>query len=342
MLQTNFIQLNQQVNQKVQIGGFVNSIRDHGGLIFIDLRSQTDLVQCVINPENNQEIFEIAQTIGCEFVLRIDGKVLQREESLINLKIPTGRIEIIVEKLEIAAKAKPLPFEIDGQNIAGEELRLKYRYLDLRRTKLKEMLTSKSKLFLAVRTWFDTQDFVEVQTPILANSSPEGARDFLVPSRLHPGKFYALPQAPQQFKQLLMVGGFNKYFQIAPCFRDEDPRSDRHPGDFYQIDCEMAWSGEQEIYDFSWQFIQQVLTNFTTKKLDPEFTKIRYDNAMDWFGSDKPDLRISQKIEKRVGQKMGKEKAGNAKIDEKLTGKLDEKLDRQTLEKLQIILTKIS
>ncbi len=247
-----------------------------------------------------------------------------------------------MEKLEIAAKAKPLPFEIDGQNIAGEELRLKYRYLDLRRTKLKEMLTSKSKLFLAVRTWFDTQDFVEVQTPILANSSPEGARDFLVPSRLHPGKFYALPQAPQQFKQLLMVGGFNKYFQIAPCFRDEDPRSDRHPGDFYQIDCEMAWSGEQEIYDFSWQFIQQVLTNFTTKKLDPEFTKIRYDNAMDWFGSDKPDLRISQKIEKRVGQKMGKEKAGNAKIDEKLTGKLDEKLDRQTLEKLQIILTKIS
>ena len=294
MLQTDFIKLNQNINQNVQIGGFVNSIRDHGGLIFIDLRSQTDLVQCVINPENNQEIFELAQTIGNEFVLRIDGKIAQRDFNLVNPKIPTGKIEIIVQKLEIVASAKTLPFEIDGQNVAGEEIRLKYRYLDLRRNKLKEMLTTKSKLFLAVRNWFDTQGFVEVQTPILANSSPEGARDFLVPSRLHPGKFYALPQAPQQFKQLLMVGGFNKYFQIAPCFRDEDPRADRHPGDFYQIDAEIAWKDQDDIYDFSWQFVCEVLTKFSTKKLDPEFTKIRYDKAMDWFGSDKPDLRIVQ------------------------------------------------
>ncbi len=330
MLQTDFIKLNQNINQNVQIGGFVNSIRDHGGLIFIDLRSQTDLIQCVINPENNQEIFELAQTIGNEFVLRIDGKIAQRDVNLVNPKIPTGKIEIIVQKLEIVASAKTLPFEIDGQNVAGEEIRLKYRYLDLRRNKLKEMLTTKSKLFLAVRNWFDTQDFVEVQTPILANSSPEGARDFLVPSRLHAGKFYALPQAPQQFKQLLMVGGFNKYFQIAPCFRDEDPRADRHPGDFYQIDVEMAWKDQDDIYDFSWQFVREVLTKFSTKKLDPEFTKIRYDNAMDWFGSDKPDLRIVQSgnQNKTPSSDIGE----NTKIENPTS---------EEIQKLQQILTKL-
>ncbi len=302
MVQTNFSSLNNQVNHIIEIGGFVNSVRDHGGLIFIDLRSQSDLVQCVINPENNQEIFDLAQTIGSESVLKITGKIVNREAKLINPKIISGKIEIIVEKLEIVAKANVLPFEIDGQNVANEELRLKYRYLDLRRNKLKEMLATKSKLFLAVRNWFDAQNFVEVQTPILANSSPEGARDFLIPSRLHPGHFYALPQAPQQFKQLLMVAGFNRYFQIAPCFRDEDPRSDRHPGDFYQIDAEMAWSDQDDIYDFNWQFIQEVLTKFTTKKLDPEFTKIRYDDGMDWFGSDKPDLRIKNNQNKNQGK----------------------------------------
>ena len=323
MVQTNFSSLNNQVNHIVEIGGFVNSVRDHGGLIFIDLRSQSDLVQCVINPENNQEIFDLAQTIGSESVLKITGKIVNREAKLINPKIISGKIEIIVEKLEIVAKANVLPFEIDGQNVANEELRLKYRYLDLRRNKLKEMLTTKSKLFLAVRNWFDTQNFVEVQTPILANSSPEGARDFLIPSRLHPGKFYALPQAPQQFKQLLMVAGFNRYFQIAPCFRDEDPRSDRHPGDFYQIDAEMAWSDQDDIYDFNWQFIQEVLTKFTTKKLDPEFTKIRYDDGMDWFGSDKPDLRIKNSNSQKTtpNQDIERfnfllEKAKNDKIDQ--------------------------
>lgn len=349
MLQTNFLKLNKQVNQNVQIGGFVNSIRDHGGLIFIDLRSQSDLVQCVINPENNQEIFDLAQSIGSEFVLRIEGQVVERDEKLKNPKIPTGSIEIIVEKLEIIASAKTLPFEIDGQNVAGEEIRLKYRYLDLRRNKLKEMLTLRHKLILKTRNWFDKEGFIEVQTPILANSTPEGSRDYLVPSRLHPGKFYALPQAPQQFKQLLMVGGFTKYFQIAPCFRDEDPRADRAVGDFYQLDLEMAWAKQEDIFEMFEKYVSEVLvdTQLTQKTLaDKEFTKLTYQNAMDWFGSDKPDLRIVQnKVEnKRVKsdetEKIGEIKLKKSEIENELqNANLAEKSE---IEKLQDILQKLS
>jgi aspartyl-tRNA synthetase len=282
------------VGQTLTVGGFVHTIRDHGGLIFIDLRSQSDILQCVVNPEKNAEAFKMAEKVHSEYVLKITGKVIPREAEAINPKLPTGEIEIEIENLEIVSKAKTMPFDIhaDGGNLAGEETRLKYRYLDLRREKLKKMMTQKHKLFLAVRNWFDQEDFIEVTTPILANSSPEGARDYLVPSRIHPGKFYALPQAPQQFKQLLMVGGFNKYFQIAPCFRDEDPRADRHPGDFYQIDAEIAWADQESIFALCEKLTKECLINFSDKRLaEEQFIRLRYDESMDKYGSDKPDLR---------------------------------------------------
>ncbi len=292
---TDFRPLNKSfADQVITVGGFVHTIRDHGGLIFIDLRSQTELLQCVVNPELNTEAFKIAESVHSEYVLKITGKVLLREPDAINPKLPTGEIEIEIQDLEIVSTAKPMPFDIHAENgnLAGEETRLKYRYLDLRREKLKKLMTQKHKLFLAVRNWFDSQDFIEVTTPILANSSPEGARDFLVPSRIHPGKFYALPQAPQQFKQLLMVGGFNKYFQIAPCFRDEDPRADRHPGDFYQIDAEIAWADQESIFELCEKLARECLVKFSEKKLAQEqFVRLRYDDAMDMYGSDKPDLR---------------------------------------------------
>lgn len=285
------------INQDITLGGFVHSVRDHGGLIFVDLRSETYLVQCVFDPEINQEIFKLAESIHSEYVLQITGKVVARNADMINPKIATGEIEILVTDLQILSEAKTMPFDIHGEsgNLAGEEIRLKYRYLDLRRGKLNKMFKNKHKLVLAIRNWFDTQDFVEVQTPILANPSPEGARDFIVPSRLHPGTFYALPQAPQQFKQLLMVGGFAKYFQIAPCFRDEDPRSDRHPGDFYQIDAEVAWADQEDIFELNEKFAIDTLEKFTDLKIPEKdkkgFVKLKYDDSMNMYGSDKPDLR---------------------------------------------------
>lgn len=295
MLCVDFTNLSKKnVGEKIEVGGFVNSIRDHGGLIFIDLRSQTDLLQCVIDPQKNESFFKIAETIRDEFVLRISGQISARSAETINPNLATGEIEVLIDTLEVVSEAKTLPFDIqaDDSNLAGEETRLKYRYLDLRRDKLKKQLTLKHKMFLAIRNWFDAQDFVEVQTPILANSSPEGARDFLVPSRLHPGKFYALPQAPQQFKQMMMVGGFNKYFQIAPCFRDEDPRSDRHPGDFYQIDSEIAWATPEDIKLLCEKLVVDVFSKFSEKKLKSDkFICISHQDALDKYGSDKPDLR---------------------------------------------------
>ncbi len=281
------------VGKQVQVGGFVHSVRDHGGLIFIDLRSGSELLQCVFNPEHNLEIFRVAEKLHHESVIKVTGIISQRSADTINPKIKTGEVELIVNDLQVVAPSRPLPFDIHAtDSLANEELRLKYRYLDLRREHVRNLLIKKHKLFLAIRNWFDSQGFVEIQTPILANSTPEGARDFLVPSRLHPGKFYALPQAPQQFKQLLMVGGFTKYFQIAPCFRDEDPRADRHPGDFYQIDVEMAWADETTIHQLCEQFIVEVLSKHSDKKLmTTKLTKISFAEAMDKYGSDKPDLR---------------------------------------------------
>lgn len=285
---------NSQLGKKLIIGGYIDTIRDHGGLLFFDLRSFGNYIQAVINPDDTKT-FEIAKSIHNEYVVILTGSLARRSEDTINQKIPNGHLELIITKIEIVSKAKILPFDIHSDNLANEELRLKYRYIDLRRTKLQELLVRKDKLILDIRNYFHNNDFIDIQTPILANSSPEGARDFLIPSRLHPGKFYALPQAPQQFKQLMMVGGFNKYFQIAPCFRDEDPRADRHPGDFYQIDAEIAWADQEDIYDFSWNFVQDIITKHTTKKLNPNFTKLSYDTAMEVFGSDRPDLRIYQK-----------------------------------------------
>jgi aspartyl-tRNA synthetase len=281
------------IGSKIILGGYVNTIRDHGGLLFLDMRSFGQYIQTVINPDNKEQ-FDIAKSVNNEYVLKITGTLDKRSEDAINPKIKNGHIEINITDIEIVAKAKTLPFDIHADNLANEELRLTYRYIDLRRDKLQKLLVEKNNLFLAIRNYFNKEGFIEIQTPILANSSPEGARDYLVPSRLYPGKFYALPQAPQQFKQLMMVGGFNKYFQIAPCFRDEDPRADRHPGDFYQIDGEVAWAGEKEIYDFSWKLINDVYSKFTTKKLYPEMTILPYDSAMENFGSDKPDLRFYQ------------------------------------------------
>ena len=335
------------VGEKLVVGGFVHSIRDHGGLIFVDLRAETNLLQCVINPKTNPKAFAIAETLKSEFILRISGTIIAREESLINPNIGTGEIELVVETLEIMAKAKTMPFDIHGENsLAGEETRLKYRYLDLRRAKLKDMLKTKHKLSLAVRNWFDSQDFVEVMTPILANPSPEGARDFVVPSRIHPSKFYALPQAPQQFKQLLMVGGFNRYFQIAPCFRDEDPRADRHPGDFYQIDCEVAWAEQDDIFELCEKLCREVFGNFTNLKIpSPAFVKIRYDDAMNNYGSDKPDLRYDLKwqdakpvfadSEFKIFADMCQNK--NSKVQALLVPNGSNKFSRSDLDKVQDI-----
>ena len=288
--------LKQKIGEHVTVGGFVHSIRDHGGLIFIDLRNDSKILQCVINPQANNDTFELSQHIRSEFVIKVEGKIQPRSSDTINENLETGEIELLVEKLEIVAKSLPLPFDIHAeQHLANEDIRLKYRYLDLRREKLKNLMVMRHKLILAMRNWFDSEGFVEVQTPILANSSPEGARDYLIPSRLHAGKFYALPQAPQQFKQLLMVAGFNKYFQIAPCFRDEDPRADRAIGDFYQLDLEMAWAGQEDIFVMFEKFVSEVLVRpeFTAKKLsETTFARIKYDDAMNNYGSDKPDLRF--------------------------------------------------
>ncbi|MGL4759528.1 MAG: aspartate--tRNA ligase [Patescibacteria group bacterium] len=294
MILIDYKKINQSlIEQDITIGGFVNTIRDHGGLLFIDLRSFGQTFQTVVDP-SQKEVFEIAKSLHSEYVVEIKGKISKRTPETINNKIPNGDLELLIEKLEVVSKAKTLPFDIHSENLANEDLRLKFRYIDLRRDKLQKLLIDKHNLILATRNFFSDQDFIEVQTPILANSSPEGARDYLVPSRLYPGKFYALPQAPQQFKQMLMVGGFNKYFQIAACFRDEDPRSDRHPGDFYQVDAELAWAKEKDIFDFSWKYISEVIVKYTNKTLFPELVELPYDSAMEHYGSDKPDLRFYQ------------------------------------------------
>jgi aspartyl-tRNA synthetase len=285
---------NLKTGDDVMVGGFASTIRDHGGLIFIDLRSEDQILQCVIDPETNPEAFKLSESVHSEYVLKISGKIQDRTEETINPNLPTGSIELVISTLEIVSKAKTMPFDIqaENKNMAGEETRLKYRYLDFRRSKLKKMIKLRSKFILAIRNWFADRDFVDVHTPILANSSPEGARDYLIPSRLHPGKFYALPQAPQQFKQLLMVGGFNKYIQIAPCFRDEDPRADRAIGDFYQVDGEVAWGDEDQIYELSNSLVKEVFAKFTDKKLMHEnMPKITHTEAMNKYGSDRPDLR---------------------------------------------------
>ena len=286
------------VAKKTILCGWVNSRRDHGGLIFVDLRDRYGLTQVVFDPKK-QEVFKLADSCRPEFVIRGEGEVRARPASMINPDLTTGEIEVAAEAIVILSKSLTPPFEINDKKrtMANEELRLKYRYLDLRHRYYLEILQKRDGIFAFIREFFHRKKFIEVQTPILANSSPEGARDYLVPSRLHPGKFYALPQAPQQFKQLLMVGGFDRYFQIAPCFRDEDPRADRHPGSFYQIDFEMSFIEREDLYGLLEPFFIEMTEKFSSKKvMTKPFPRLSWDEAMDTYGSDKPDLRYELKF----------------------------------------------
>lgn len=287
-----------KVGQEVQVSGWVNSRRDHGGLIFVDLRDHTGVVQLVINPEAS-DAFSLAESVRDEYVVRATGTVKERDENLKNPHLPLGSIEIVVGQLELLNKSEPLPVNVhdDGQQ-SNEELRLKYRYLDLRRPKMQSRLKQRADMYRHIRQYMDSHTFTEVTTPILANSSPEGARDFLVPARLHSGKFYALPQAPQQFKQLLMVGGIDRYYQIAACFRDEDARADRLYGEFYQLDLEMAFVEDGETVRSTVEpLIKELVKDFASKQLlSEDVPRIPYRQAMEEYGSDKPDLRFGMKL----------------------------------------------
>ncbi len=278
----------EDINKEVELSGWIQRIRNLGGMIFIDLRDQFGITQIVINDEKMQEQVKNVPTESC---IHISGKVVERSSK--NHKMPTGDIEVVANSFEILGKCKNvLPFEINTDQEVREDLRLEYRFLDLRNEKLHNIILLRSKILKALRDKMDELGFAEIQTPILANSSPEGARDFLVPSRLHPGEFYALPQAPQQFKQLLMVSGFDKYFQIAPCFRDEDPRADRAPGEFYQLDFEMSFATQEDVFKVVEDVIPYVFKKFTNWKVDEgPFIRIPYREAMEKYGIDKPDLR---------------------------------------------------
>lgn len=287
-----------KIGEKITVKGWVNSRRDHGGLIFIDLRDHSGLLQLVISPDF-AESFELAEKCRDEFVISATGVVKERAENLKNPNISTGEVELIVENLEILNRSEPLPIAVsDNGQKSNEELRLKYRFLDLRREKMQKMLRRRAEFYCEIRKFMENHEFIEVATPILANSSPEGARDFLIPSRVHPGKFYALPQAPQQFKQLLMVGGIDKYYQIATCFRDEDPRADRLYGDFYQLDLEKAFvENGEEIRSEMEVLIKDLVKNFAKKELlSEEIPRIPYEVAMEKYGSDKPDLRFRMEL----------------------------------------------
>ena len=287
-----------KIGEKITVKGWVNSRRDHGGLIFIDLRDHSGLLQLVISPDF-AESFELAEKCRDEFVISATGVIKERAENLKNPNISTGEIELIVENLEILNRSEPLPVAVsDNGQKSNEELRLRYRFLDLRREKMQKMLRRRAEFYREIRKFMENHEFIEVATPILANSSPEGARDFLIPSRVHPGKFYALPQAPQQFKQLLMVGGIDKYYQIATCFRDEDPRADRLYGDFYQLDLEKAFvENGEEIRSEMEVLIKDLAKNFAKKELlSEEIPRIPYEVAMEKYGSDKPDLRFGMEL----------------------------------------------
>ena len=286
--------------QEVLVKGWVHSRRDHGNLIFIDLRDHTGLIQVTVNKDlSGAEVLSVAEKIRDEWVLSITGTIENRAAELINPNLETGKVEIKAKSIEVLTQAKTPPFPVArDEDLANEDIRLKYRFIDLRRPKIQKYLKQRAQVIKHIRNFMDLRGFWEITTPILANSSPEGARDFLVPSRLHPGKFYALPQAPQQFKQLLMVGGIPKYYQIAPCFRDEDARADRSPGEFYQLDMEMSFATQEEVWKEMEDLFKEVTEKFSTKKIQQfPFPKIKYADAMDIYGSDKPDLRFDMKLQ---------------------------------------------
>ena len=276
--------------QEIVLSGWINKKRDHGNLLFVDLRDNYGITQCIIDKSN--ESFKLLEKIQLESVIKIKGKVVKRSGVTINSELQTGEIEINIDNFEVLGTCKELPMPVFSDQEYAEEIRLKYRFLDLRRKKIHDNIILRSKVISFIRNEMFKLGFLEFQTPILTSSSPEGARDFLVPSRLNPGKFYALPQAPQQFKQLIMVSGFDKYFQIAPCFRDEDARADRSPGEFYQLDLEMSFVEQEDIFQVVEKLIVNVFKNFSSKKLMYEkFPRIPYDESMLKYGSDKPDLR---------------------------------------------------
>mgnify|MGYP001223596789 FL=1 len=278
------------LDKDISISGWINKKRDHGNLLFIDLRDNYGITQCIIDKEN-KNFLELEKT-QLETVIKIQGKVINRSNETINKDIETGEIEVVINKFEILGTCKELPMPVFSDQEYAEEIRLKYRFLDLRRKKIHENIILRSKVISYIRNEMTKIGFLEFQTPILTSSSPEGARDFLVPSRLNPGKFYALPQAPQQFKQLIMVSGFDKYFQIAPCFRDEDARADRSPGEFYQLDLEMSFVEQEDVFNVVEELLVNTFKKFSNKKLMyDQFPKISYVDAMLKYGSDKPDLR---------------------------------------------------
>ena len=274
----------------VILSGWINKKRDHGNLLFIDLRDHYGITQCVIDKEN--KFFKELEKLQLETVIKINGKVIERSKETINKDLLTGDIEVAIEKFEIIGKTKELPLPVFSDQEYSEEIRLKYRFLDLRRKQIHNNIILRSKVISFIRKEMEKMDFLEFQTPILTSSSPEGARDFLVPSRLNPGKFYALPQAPQQFKQLIMISGFDKYFQIAPCFRDEDARADRSPGEFYQLDIEMSFVEQEDVFSVIENLFLKLFKEFSNKKLASEkFPRIKYSEAIEKYGTDKPDLR---------------------------------------------------
>ena len=278
------------VGKKVLLSGWINKKRDHGNLLFIDLRDNYGITQCIIDKENKN--FSILEKMQLETVIKIDGEVVNRSDETINKEINTGEIEVVIKNFNVLGTCKELPMPIFSDQEYSEEIRLKYRFLDLRRKKIHENIILRSKVISFIRNEMNNLGFLEYQTPILTSSSPEGARDFLVPSRLNPGKFYALPQAPQQFKQLIMVSGFDKYFQIAPCFRDEDARADRSPGEFYQLDLEMSFVEQEDVFNVVETLLVNTFKNFSKKKLlEKKFPRIPYKQSMIKYGTDKPDLR---------------------------------------------------
>ncbi|MDQ4061475.1 MAG: aspartate--tRNA ligase, partial [Pseudomonadota bacterium] len=280
----------EHVGETVRLSGWAHRIRDHGGLLFIDLRDHYGITQCVADPDS--PAFGAAERIRSEWVVRIEGEVRRRPPETVNPNLKTGDIEVFIRDVEILGEAAELPMQVFGDQEFPEETRLKYRFLDLRRERLHHNLIKRSAIIASTRRRMLEAGFTEFQTPILTASSPEGARDFLVPSRIHPGKFYALPQAPQQFKQLIMIAGFDRYFQIAPCFRDEDPRADRLPGEFYQLDVEMSFVEQEEVFRTMEPVIRGVFEEFADgKPVTPAFPRIPYAEAMLKYGSDKPDLR---------------------------------------------------
>ena len=286
----------EDINQEVRLSGWVHRKRDHGGLLFIDLRDHFGITQLVFDPDSSA--FQEAEKVRNESVITINGKVVQRSDDTINKVLPTGKIEVYVDTLEVIGSSDDIPLPVFGEPDYPEEIRLKYRFLDLRRETLHKNIILRSEIINFIRSKMIENDFLEIQTPIMTASSPEGARDYLVPSRVHQGKFYALPQAPQQFKQLLMTSGFDKYFQIAPCFRDEDARADRSPGEFYQLDIEMSFVNQEDIFESVEPLLRDVFEKFSENMaVNKEFPRISYAESIQKYGTDKPDLRVEIELD---------------------------------------------